>query len=137
MSVSVLLSSGVLSAFSLPREAAQCLHIRLCSFFFLWFHCRSYVQRFKRAKRFLKRAMKHFDVCVIQAPSVVDYDVLNWGTASTAMNVDSDSATWTTFVRLHYATTTPVAGDGSPLAGADYLPPQCMAYYYVLRRRNA
>jgi hypothetical protein len=38
----------------------------------------SYVQRFKRAKRFLRLARKHFDVDAIATGDVVDYDVLTW-----------------------------------------------------------
>ena len=54
----------------------------------------SYVQRFKRAKRFLKQAKRFFRVDVVQAPSVVDYDVLNWGSGTTALTVDSESSAW-------------------------------------------
>ena len=39
----------------------------------------SYVQRFKRAKAFLRAARKHFDVRVEQVADVVDYDTLTWG----------------------------------------------------------
>lgn len=38
----------------------------------------SYVQRFKKAKRFLKLAKKSFDVTIYSTGHVVDYDVLTW-----------------------------------------------------------
>lgn len=38
----------------------------------------SYVQRFKKAKRFLKLARKSFDVTIYSTGHVVDYDVLTW-----------------------------------------------------------
>lgn len=38
----------------------------------------AYVQRFKRAKAFFKKARKWFDVSSVTLPAVVDYDVMSW-----------------------------------------------------------
>jgi predicted nicotinamide N-methyase len=38
----------------------------------------SYVQRFKRAKRFFKLASKHFDITTVPMGDVVDYEALTW-----------------------------------------------------------
>lgn len=80
----------------------------------------SYVQRFKRAKRFLSRARRWFDIEAISLPAVIDYDVLNWNRSSKALHVSSSSANWAAF---------PVtAGQPAPVA--------CAAYHYILARKK-
>lgn len=62
----------------------------------------SYVQRFKRAKKFVKGARKWFHVRQVTGPRVVDYDVLNSQPGSIGEHIDlssmdahtADAASW-------------------------------------------
>lgn len=79
----------------------------------------SYVQRFKRAKQFVKAARRWFDVTIVSVSSVVDYDALNWNRGASELTVNSSSADWAGF---------PPLADGSR-------PVSCLAYHYILMRR--
>ena len=79
----------------------------------------SYVQRFKRAREFLKHARKLWDVAVLPVGHVVDYDALNWNRGTPLLCVDSGSADVRGFVC------------GPTDAG---IPVTCLAYHYLLRR---
>lgn len=57
----------------------------------------SYVQRFKRAKRFFTKARKWFTVEEVHVDPVVDYDVLNWNRGKRVCDVSSGSAGWKVF----------------------------------------
>lgn len=78
----------------------------------------SYVQRFKRAKEFLKKARRAFDVDVLSVSPVVDYDALNWNRGGSVVDVHSASADVTVFA-----------------PGAAEPPVSCLAYHYLLRRK--
>ena len=80
----------------------------------------SYVQRFKRAKRFLSRARRWFDIETISLPGVIDYDVLNWNRSSKVLHVSSSSADWAAF----------------PVAAGQPEPVSCAAYHYILARKQ-
>lgn len=52
----------------------------------------TYVQRFKRARRFFKKARSHFDISSARLPDVVDYDTLSWDGGDAAPLLTSASA---------------------------------------------
>jgi hypothetical protein len=97
----------------------------------------SYVQRFKRAKAFIKKARKHFHVGILQVDDVVDYDTLNWNRGSDRLVVNSGSSNWKEFQRF---SSSPLDGSPTGLVESDVstgdAPVSCLAYHYILRRKE-
>jgi Lysine methyltransferase len=97
----------------------------------------SYVQRFKRAKAFVKKARKRFDVETVQVDDVVDYDTLNWNRGSERLVVNSGSACWKGFKQCPST-----GGDDACAPSVDIdtciadEPVSCLAYHYLLRRKR-
>lgn len=92
----------------------------------------TYVQRFKRSKRFFKQLRKHFVVQPVRLESVCDYDVLNWGWAGDGtLSVHSKFANKSNVEQI-------VAGvKGHPrreLAGDAVA--FCAAAYYIISRKG-
>lgn len=91
----------------------------------------SYVQRFKRAKVFLKKVRKLFHVEVVPVADVVDYDVLNWNRGTARLSVCSNSADWHLFAARAALS---AEADSVVEAVAD-APVACLAYHYLLKRK--
>jgi hypothetical protein len=61
----------------------------------------AYVQRFKRAKRFFKKARKYFNVRQLRAVDVVDYEALTWGPKGALQGSSGGSAASSSAAATH------------------------------------